>query len=53
MKLLEDLRIRLGEIKFFTSVESKNIAAKNFYKSVGFKETGETMWDEEVFVIDL
>ena len=53
IKLMEELRGKLGEIEFFTSVEPENIVAKNFYKGLGFKETGEIMWDEEVLVIEL
>lgn len=53
LKLLDLIKIECGSIKFYTTVSSKNIAAENLYKSVGFEKTGEIMWDENVMEIQL
>ena len=52
-QLLSILKEKLGHIKFYTSVEPENLVAKKMYESIGFKLTGEIMWEEEVMVIDL
>ncbi len=53
LKLLDLIREKYGKIKFYTSIEPKNIVAEKLYESLGFKKTGEIMWDEEVMVIQL
>jgi len=53
LKLLDLIKIEYGNVKFYTTVSSKNIAAENLYKSVGFERTGEIMWDENVMKIQL
>ncbi len=53
IKLLDLIRERYGKIKFYTSVEPNNIVAEKLYESIGFRKTGEIMWDEEVMVIQL
>lgn len=53
VEILKVIKNKLGNIKFYLSVDPENIIAKNLYKSVGFESTGEIMWDEEVMVIEL
>lgn len=53
VEILKVIKNKLGNIKFYLSVDPENIIAKNLYKSVGFESTGEIMWDEEVMVIQL
>ncbi|MGH4123790.1 MAG: GNAT family N-acetyltransferase [Clostridium sp.] len=53
LKLLDLIKEKYGNIKFYTSIEPKNIVAQKLYESLGFKKTGEIMWDEEVMVIQL
>jgi len=47
--LLEKLKIELGQIDFYTSVEPENNAMKKLIESLGFIQTGEIMWEEEVY----
>ena len=51
--LLSLLREKLGAISFYTSVEPENKVMKKLIKSLGFVETGEVLWDEEVFSVIL
>lgn len=53
LKLLELIKGKYGNIKFYTSIEPENIIAEKLYESIGFKKTGEIMWDEEVMTIQL
>lgn len=53
LKLLDLMKEKYGNIKLYTSIEPKNIIAQKLYESLGFKKTGEIMWDEEVMVIQL
>lgn len=53
LRLLDLIREKYGKILFYTSVVPKNIVAGKLYESLGFKKTGEIMWDEEVMVIQL
>ncbi|WP_055667522.1 GNAT family N-acetyltransferase [Desnuesiella massiliensis] len=53
LKLFDVIREKYGNIKFYTSIEPENIVAEKLYESVGFKKTGEIMWDEEVMVVQL
>lgn len=53
LKLLDLIREKYGKIKFYTSIEPENIVAQKLYESLGFKKTGEIMWDEEVMVVQL
>ncbi|MBU3209744.1 GNAT family N-acetyltransferase [Clostridium algidicarnis] len=53
LRLLDLIKEKYGEIKFYTSIEPENIVAQKLYESIGFKKTGEIMWDEEVMVIQL
>lgn len=53
LKLLDLIREKYGKIKFYTSTIPSNIAAQKLYESIGFRKTGEIMWDEEVMVIQL
>ena len=52
-QLLDIVTRKYGNILFYTSIEPKNSYALNLYQSMGFKKTGEIMWDEEVLVIEL
>ncbi|QVK17588.1 GNAT family N-acetyltransferase [Mycoplasmatota bacterium] len=52
-KLLELIRNKYGNINFYTSIEPNNIGAQKLYESLGFKKTGEIMWDEVVMVVKL
>ena len=51
--MLDFIRVKYGNVKFYTSIESENNVAGKLYESMGFKRTGEIMWDEEVMVIQL
>jgi diamine N-acetyltransferase len=51
--LLKQLKEKLGSIQFYTSVEPANEVMKKLIKSLGFSETGEIMWDEEIYCINL
>ncbi|GAA0765151.1 GNAT family N-acetyltransferase [Clostridium subterminale] len=53
LKLLDLIKIEYGNIKFYTTVSPQNISAKKLYESVGFEETEEVMWDENVMVVQL
>ena len=53
LKLLDLIREKYGNIEFFTSFEPENIVADKLYESVGFKKTGEIMWEELVAKINL
>lgn len=53
LKLLDLIREKYGEIKFYTSFEPENLVAGKLYESLGFKKTGEIMWEEEVMVIQI
>ena len=51
--LLKQLREKLGSIHFYTSVVPSNEGMKKLIKSFDFSETGEIMWDEEVYCMIL
>lgn len=53
LKLLDLMREKYGKIKFYTSIEPNNIVAQKLYESLGFRKTGEIMWDEEVMAVQL
>lgn len=53
LKLLDLIRERYGKIPFFTSFEPENKVAEKLYESVGFKKTGELLYEELVAKIDL
>lgn len=53
LKLLDLIKIEYGNIKFYTTVSPENISAKKLYESVGFEETEEIMWDENVMVFQI
>ncbi|WBW96495.1 GNAT family N-acetyltransferase [Oceanirhabdus sp. W0125-5] len=53
VKLLDVVREKYGNIELYTSFEPENIVADKLYRSVGFKKTGEIMWEELVAKIDL
>ncbi len=53
IELLDLIKIEYGNIKFYTTVSPQNISAKKLYESVGFEETYEIMWDENVMVVQL
>lgn len=53
LKLLDLIKVEYGNIKFYTTVSPQNISAKKLYESVGFEETEEVMWDENVMVVQL
>lgn len=52
-KLLDYIKEKYGNIEFYTSIEPENIVAQKLYESVGFKKTGEVLWDEEVMFVQL
>jgi diamine N-acetyltransferase len=39
--------------RLYTSVKLQNSIAKKLYQNVGFKNTGEIRWGEEILVVDL
>ena len=51
--LVKFMKEKLGNIKFYLSVEPQNLIAQKLYENIGFKKTGEIMWHEEVMVIEL
>lgn len=51
--LLEKVGKAQGPVDFYASVVPENEAMKKLISSMGFTETGEIMWDEEVFRIML
>lgn len=53
LKLLDLIREKYGKIKFYTSIEPNNIVAEKLYENLGFRKTGEIMWEEEVMVVQL
>lgn len=53
LKLLNLIREKYGNIPFYTSFEPENTVAEKLYESVGFKKTGEVMWEELVAKIEL
>lgn len=53
MMLLGIIKDKYGNIPFYTSIEPDNEVAQKVYESLGFRKTGEIMWDEEVMVINL
>ncbi len=53
LKLLDLVKIEYGNIKFYTIASPTNIVAEKLYESVGFKKTGEIMWDENLMEIQL
>ncbi len=53
LKLLDLIREKYGNIEFYTSFEPENTVADKLYESVGFKKTGEIMWEELVAKIQL
>ncbi|WP_082892541.1 GNAT family N-acetyltransferase [Rossellomorea aquimaris] len=52
-QLLEHIINTYGGIEFYTSAEPENVNAIKLYESLGFKKTGEIMWDEVVLKIQL
>lgn len=56
MSLLELVRLISDQHisnKLYTSVKPHNSHARKLYESVGFKNTGEIRWQEEILVLDL
>lgn len=53
LKLLDYIKNTYGNIEFFTSVVPENSHTLKLYEKVGFKKTGEIMWEELVLKIDL
>ncbi|MDQ0228691.1 GNAT family N-acetyltransferase [Metabacillus niabensis] len=53
IKLIVLIRNTYGNIEFYTSAEPENVRALKLYEDVGFKKTGEIMWDEAVLKIQL
>lgn len=51
--LLDKIRKEYGSIKFYTSTVPENIKTQKLFEGLGFKKTGEIMWDEIVYVIQL
>jgi diamine N-acetyltransferase len=52
-KLFDLVREKYGDVEFYTSIEPENVATGKLYESMGFKKTGEIMWEEEVMVVQL
>lgn len=52
-RLIDLIREKYGNVEFYTSYEPENNVAAKLYESMGFKKTGEIMWDEEVAMIQL
>lgn len=50
---LELIKEKYGEINFYTSIEANNTVAQKLYENLGFKKTGEVMWDEEIMLVQL
>jgi len=48
IKVMESIKKEYGIMDLYTSVEPDNDHAKGLYKRLGFQETGEIMWGEEV-----
>lgn len=53
LRLLDLVKKKYGNIKFYTSIEPNNATAKKLYESVGFNMTGEIMWEELVMMVQL
>jgi len=53
LKLLKLLKEDHGNIKVYTSFEPQNNIAEKLYENVGFRKTGEIMWEEVVMEIKL
>lgn len=53
LTLLDLIRDTYGKIEFYTSAEPENVNTLKLYESIGFKKTGEIMWDEIVMKIEL
>lgn len=53
LKLFDLIRNKYGNIKFYTSIEPNNSTAQKLYESLGFKMTGEIMWEELVMMVQL
>jgi diamine N-acetyltransferase len=53
LKLLQLLKEDHGNIKVYTSFEPQNNVAEKLYENVGFRKTGEIMWEEVVMEIQL
>ncbi|WP_113672385.1 GNAT family N-acetyltransferase [Vallitalea guaymasensis] len=53
LKLLDFIREKYGKMPFYTSFEPENKVAEKLYESVGFKKTGEVLYEELVAKIDL
>ncbi|MDU4891727.1 MAG: hypothetical protein E6344_14675 [Clostridium sp.] len=47
------VKTEYGNIKFYTTASPTNMVAEKLYESVGFKKTGEMMWDENLMEIQL
>lgn len=52
-RLLDFIEDNYGHIKFYARVNSENDIAKTLYEDLGFKDTGEILWDEEIMAIQL
>lgn len=52
-RLLDFIEDNYGHIKFYARVNPENDIAKNLYEDLGFKDTGEILWDEEIMAIQL
>lgn len=53
LKLKELIKNKYDGDKLYTSVKPQNNVAKCLYERVGFKETGEVRWGEEILKVDL
>lgn len=53
LKLFDLIRNKYGNIRFYTSIEPNNSTAQKLYESLGFKMTGEIMWEELVMMVQL
>lgn len=52
-RLLDFIEDNYGHIKFYARVNPENDIAKTLYEDLGFKDTGEILWDEEIMAIQL
>lgn len=53
LKLKELIKNKYDGDKLYTSVKPQNNVTKCLYERVGFKETGEIRWGEEILKVDL
>lgn len=53
LELKKIIKDKYNGNKLYTSVKPYNNIAKKLYKKVGFRETGEMRWKEDILVVDL